>query len=387
MQDRIKVLSEISLKSFCDKLNIDLKEYKDLIERKFIADYKYLFEASARDLKIENDENQLKNKKEELEKVKDFDYWDWVEYYSQSNKELFVGKLNFVLQEIPVNVNYLNRISSNYDCNVLDYIAQIPNIYLLELEFNAFLSGKSIIGDTPSIVYYNHLDFILSSFYDTIFSVYIIKSQTNANFELLSPEECVIISKSEEVQQRFHKFIKLLSFDTHLYKENAEYYDFEKGYIYFSKLHIESFDFIKFHEYGHLVLGHLDIGPSKEVEFEADLFAHESLYLLKKQDGFFNNYPEFTTAVIFFLLYMIEQIDFRDTDNDTHPDVLTRFIKGVNYFRSKSELNEERLVKNFNSLVFLFNPIFRNEFERILKVVSLDKEHMKELSTLYRKSI
>jgi hypothetical protein len=89
-----------------------------------------------------------------------------------------------------------------------------------------------------------------------------------------------------------------------------------------------------FHEFGHLLLGHLDIGSGHFVEFQADLFAAIALgALVQKQGNSFSlSMMVAGISLVFTLLKILEK--YYAIDSDTHPSATDRINELIDSYNN-----------------------------------------------------
>jgi hypothetical protein len=126
----------------------------------------------------------------------------------------------------------------------------------------------------------------------------------------------------------------------------------EIGYCLFANnICILSALFCVFHEFGHVVLGHLDLNHTKQHEIDADSFAARLLLNTDKAD-------KTSVSVAMIVALESELLDFDNPAqrfNNTHPDALCRVDNVLNL------LNESGYEGNKDGLLFL-KALFLKEY-------------------------
>ena len=87
-------------------------------------------------------------------------------------------------------------------------------------------------------------------------------------------------------------------------------------------------DFVWLHEYGHLLLGHLDRPTGQNVEYEADSFAIRALALNPLCQQRPEVFPLICMGVITLLLVIhILQVSQDHAESETHPSTMSRLYR------------------------------------------------------------
>jgi len=167
----------------------------------------------------------------------------------------------------------------------LDFVLmQIPLIYRQDLEFNAFISRAWPDSPVPFISVNN----LLLKSHD-IFSVQMatqLLEETQVDgyataFKMRSDDK--VITNSKESSTIFNIFSItefMLGRTPHLLRFDPDH----DGETVFSHVTAPpAINFVKFHEYGHLMFGHLERPWTKDMEFQADAYA--AIYINKMLEG------------------------------------------------------------------------------------------------------
>ncbi len=110
-------------------------------------------------------------------------------------------------------------------------------------------------------------------------------------------------------------------------------------------------DFVWFHEYAHLLLGHLVVGSCPEVENEADLFASTIIAELSRWNGFFS-----VGMVVMLMILVLMETQKGTPVTRTHPIAGIRLLTALSPFEESERLVLRELVDAVQSAL---GPVLR----------------------------
>lgn len=261
-------------------------------------------------------------KKDVLENTND--YW---EYLAAFEELLHFTTRSYVTREapsLPLNWPYLESIARRYSLpqptlsqnSFGNFLNEIPATYLFNYEFNAFLDWTDNTCP-PAIYYYMLLQHTITE----LSKIAGLKLMVTSNPEAFPrnipiPDNSVFDSEVE----------RLLSFvlDGRMFSEpflpSVSVLD-PKIFISVIGLEICALNFVAFHEYGHLLLGHPKRPQTPTLEFEADVFA---MQLISK-----SGFPNLEHAIVT-VLAILNVLEINNGSSNSHPPTLERLTHLAN---------------------------------------------------------
>jgi len=145
---------------------------------------------------------------------------------------------------------------------------------LFDLEFNSFIEERTLVdGVIPCISIYDQLTVASDVFIDLVFAAAMsIRSGRVVPTEL---ERCREIGSRPSFQEEFRQCMHMVLGKcdrANLRYDNLLRSSPDTSFL-FMVMSAGASRFAWYHEYGHLLMGHLAVGACPEVEFEADHFA------------------------------------------------------------------------------------------------------------------
>ena len=185
-----------------------------------------------------------------------------------------------------LNYGYLQSIVENLHLPVLTpdddnalrvLLDSLPLRLIWDNNFNAFVTGETLIDDIPCVCVYHAITSGLKSLAAVV---------STAIIQLGDPFPVVIRCKEIRNENSFktdcRKALQSIFGEGDLLIPISKQHAFgsqDQMQMYFYSMIVSgAFDFVWLHEYGHLLLGHLLEGPSYHVEFEADEFAAVTMF-------------------------------------------------------------------------------------------------------------
>ena len=220
--------------------------------------------------------------------AKSNNYWAYVraqeEYLRSETIDLF---FNERIYRMNVNVKYLEKIGAQLPAPVavikdqedLEIILlQIPLILRHDLDFNAFIARSSTTSDVPYLGLNLALLHVLDVFTVKVAQLITTPVDTEAAvkvFKFKSPGDIEAAAQDPYTVSVLISCVEiLLGRDFHAVKIETD--PIADSFMYHATVP-PALNFISLHEYGHLLLGHIELERSKEAELQADLFG--TLYL------------------------------------------------------------------------------------------------------------
>ena len=187
------------------------------------------------------------------------------------------------ISELPIDWQYVTSLTTLLRLDVIGHdrmqllkklLLFVPHVTLHENDFNAFVVGKTLVGDMPAICIYEHLSSAAYVFLEFLLAN-VVRSD-HAGLRILNPDELRQIGESEPFCAKCVSVIALVLgivndslvteadlASTHTPGLLAPIYAATMGALMF----------VYYHEIGHLLLAHLQRELSPALEYEADAFA------------------------------------------------------------------------------------------------------------------
>lgn len=271
-------------------------------------------------------------------------YWQYIRWQTAEKRKILTNSICEAAPSLPINYNYaskiakimgLSEISESKASSLENFLLNIPLMNVFDLEFNAFVTGDSIIEGIPCVCFYSSLP-ELAEFFTNLFLSALVPEKIEDRITFPSDESLDDKANSPEFIASCVSGLRgLLGTTTKVLIVPK---------CYFSKLHpsltVEFFNalngssrFVGLHEFGHLLMGHLDKSHISSLELEADAFAARTLVKTAK------NWQELQwralgIATLFNILEIIEVLN--PLGLRTHPRPTDRLaaleseIQGVN---------------------------------------------------------
>ena len=254
-------------------------------------------------------------------------YWDLLRWTTREKKQQIIGEISKAIRRIPSNYSYLSKLSGlmklpkpskeNPD-SIIVLIKNIPVMNIFELDFNAFVIGRTTISNIPFVCYYTLLPGLIDHFVNIFLSA-LTPAKANEYIDFPSNEALRITAKNPEFMVCcMSGMLSLIGAAADLYKIPSMYFS-EKhpqlGPELFSALCGSSY-FVSFHEYGHILLGHIEMAHTLDLEHQADIFALQVL-LESEKDKKLLSWRILGVAILYNVFEMLNCLD--PPLDKTHP--------------------------------------------------------------------
>ncbi len=272
--------------------------------------------------------------------MKGDDVWKALGFVNDMTKRIATRDLLQSYSLLPINYEYLERLGARIgvatpreDCPeaLESFVEAIPLMTFYTTEFSAFLRGKSQIDSLPCICVFEQLNYAVKCFANVLPTV-MMEFDDPAGVDALDTREVLAAASAPSFRRVCEGCLESLFCTSIEVPAPPDRYvllasDLPNAATLYNLMLSGALDFVLFHEMGHLLMGHLDIGPCHRVEFEADAFAAmvvaRSLLDLDQALGWRCN----GIALLFALLRILEAAR-GDRPSKTHPPA-TRRLKSL----------------------------------------------------------
>jgi hypothetical protein len=208
--------------------------------------------------------------------------------------------------------------SINSFLNLMQLMLWVPHINLFEMEVNAFFFYNDSDTGIPFLCVYEHLITTIVGFSQIVFPA-IFNTQEDGSLELASPE--IIQRRAQDIEfMRACRSVLDIIFckAAEATVERRSFGHTADNWYYITTASTSAQLFVWYHEYGHFLRGHADIGPCHRAEYEADEFATHMLFKEGKVDPNLIQWKCIGIAIVFSILIILNK--HRGTSvSDSHP--------------------------------------------------------------------
>lgn len=214
------------------------------------------------------------------------DYFTASELLFEDQRKALIEDLVITAPRLPINFAYLKELARQIglreptpeDPSSLEqFLLSIPTIILFDLEFNAFVNRDTLIDSIPCVSIYDPLLITLDAFSDLILPA-IISFHPDGTVDPATPEQVTAYASNPDFQDACSSCLEVIfgqtdrpltpTYDLLMSHKSTQWHRHQA--LVLTGAHY----FVNYHEYGHLLMGHLAIPPSWRVEYEADYFAN-----------------------------------------------------------------------------------------------------------------
>lgn len=283
-------------------------------------------------------------------------HWDCFEIIERSTSWYNLLVFTKHVPEQIINWKYLYSVSKKHSLSKLnektpslkDLLMKFPVAFMFEYEFDAYVEHEVNEMNPPGL-FFNYL---------LLHSITELTHLAAWHWTIkMSPESIHSDSKIPSESDLNNEAARLISFLLGKVLFSQRYISNElepELFLVAMTTEINALSFITFHEYSHLVLGHLNLPRNKNQEYEADWLS--ILTLTKTRTP----YKEFSIVMVFALINIIECVFSQKMD--THPSSTNRMIVIAHESANAGLLCKEKFHIAVDLLRDLFNPSLENEF-------------------------
>ncbi len=258
-------------------------------------------------------------------------YWELIHWVNSQRQQQLVEAIVPNAAKLPINYSYLSKLaaqmglpspSSNSTKELETLMLVIPTMNIYELNFNAYVGKESIVGGIPCICTYTVLPGLIDYFVNIFLSGMV--SPDSGDMNMASNEHVIAFASKPEfvasctsgIQALHGKFADVICCPETYFSHSHPH----KARVYMDVL-IGASHFVCFHEFGHLLLGHLDSEYTSQQEFDADNFAAR-VVLSECSDRKQLNSRIVGIMIVFNMIAILETISA--INDGIHPPVLNR---------------------------------------------------------------
>lgn len=261
------------------------------------------------------------------------DFWTFKRLQKERETQGIVRHICDNAHTLPIAYLYLARLCnqlnistprSDDSSSLSTFLDSIPVVILFDLTFNAFVDEKILVdGVIPCVCMYDQLIVASDVFIDVVLAAAI--STTSGMAAPTEQSRCRELGSQPSFQEELKQCIDLVLGISE--RVDLKYDDLLRSnpdmLLPFMIMSGGASRFVWYHEYGHLLMGHLAVGACHEVEFAADRFAW---FLMNHQfdktsiAAFWN----FLGALVVMLIIGLLEKIFDVSESKTHPPARSR---------------------------------------------------------------
>jgi len=286
------------------------------------------------------------------------DFWEVIGLLTEFSRRRYVDVIVSHAPQSLSNYEYLTQVADTFGAEqpkpdkpstLKRFLTEIPMIRLWEPDFNAFLGRTSPIGSIPHICVYHTLETAVRGFADII--LYPILNIHDNRCTQRSIDEIQAIASGMEYIGSVKTLMDFVFGHTWAmtYEKERSFkgHGTPESLILCETVAGGSIDFVWFHEFGHLLMGHLKDVPCHAVEFQADAFAARTMLRVSDERDKLFWYIAGGAATLF-LISLLEAR--RSTSHSsTHPPANDRLMHFLSATIDLYDYNVAALVQGFEA--------------------------------------
>lgn len=290
------------------------------------------------------------------------DFWTYKRLQKDRETRSIVRHICNNEHALPINYEYLSGLCNHLNISTIwsddsgilcSFLDSIPVVILFDLSFNAFVEQRTLVdGAIPCVCMFDQLFVTSEVFIDFVLAAAI--STTSGMAVPTNHSRCFEIGTQPAFQEELKQCIELvlgmsdrvdLIYDALLRSR-------PNMMLPFMIMTHGAQRFVWYHEYGHLLMGHLPVGPCHKVEFAADLFGW---FLLNHHfdpadiAAFWN----FLGALVVMLLIALLEAILHVSESKTHPSARVRIRE---LLATLTEHDRNTMLKFLDAVVSICNP-------------------------------
>ena len=279
---KITEIEKESFRRYCLDIGADPQQYADTVLA-LVKNELQLMIAQMSQVEPEKTREAIKVVRRELEME---DWWEYKAYQRRGEVRTVASHIVAAQKSLGIDYAYLSQLcrelnwpdaGSGKSAALRDFLLSIPQLGLYGKTFNAFIERGSLMGNIPCVCRYEQLINGCEKFVDLVMSrVIMMTPKGTATFRDES-ERSTLGSDSDFdtalktcVELALCQTDRLIADSRHFLSRGDPDLQLPARLIMFG-----SNRFVTYHEYGHLLRGHLQKGVAHALEFEADDFARK----------------------------------------------------------------------------------------------------------------
>ncbi len=371
-KQRIRTLHDDSFQAYCATCGYEPDEHAELLLGMAKAKFEYILDGiDIKDIPT-NLGSRLISAIVKMRAATDFFEFRNVEH--EERRQYICAAITRLVPRLPIAYDYAARLCKDIGlvqpslakpASIAQLIESVPIISNWDFEFNAFVTGASLIDEIPCICVYETLLSTCAAFLHCIVP-FVLDFKEKA--KLADIKDAEAMGKQPDFINELHDCITMAMGKTNFVKQGAV--ETEKNT--YSTVHVmveASVQFVWYHEFGHLLQGHLAQPQSNQLEFDADSFAFRIIAHEPKDQSLdiWFALGSLMPLVIIDILETVSQLH----EAQSHPAAKLRIERGVHAFKTDNPRAVRPALGYLRSLAAVCNPTLKSHWG-----VSLDYEYL-----------
>lgn len=297
-------------------------------------------------------------------------FWDLLRALREMERPLTVRMISNASGIVPIHYRYLGSLAPELgippprpdDLPSLERFAEsIPLLHLFGTTFNAFVKRESFVGDIPCVCVFELLLSAIDHFVDIVIPVVLSEDESH-DMAVVDSGVCEERGRDPEVMDALRICLDELfsAKGVETSGHNASCLSkgrFRQTYI---SMYTSGQNFIRMHEYGHLLMGHLSGKPCPRVEFEADKWAWRVVLAAAPS---VKHWPVFAMGIMSVLVMMVVLEKHQGEEpEDTHPHASKRLWAFLRDMAECDPAFTSILMHYANGMVAACNPTLAQHY-------------------------
>jgi hypothetical protein len=212
------------------------------------------------------------------------DYWTFKRLQNRDEVIDAATDIAAVAPSLPINWPYVHSVAREYAMElpiakkpdtVVSFVASIPHIVFFGNDFNAFVQRQELLDGLPAVCMFEQLIAGTAGFLDVVMKRVLVR-KSDSIVDIAPRERWDAIGEDAEFVDHLGGAIELILARRDCAVHPADFLLSRSGpdmQLSASAMFWGAADFVRRHEYGHLLRGHLRQPQHPRIEFEADRFA------------------------------------------------------------------------------------------------------------------
>lgn len=262
------------------------------------------------------------------------DWWSFKRLQRKAELEALAGHIAGLESTLPINWDYLGGIAREFNLDppqassprsLCSFLSAIPHVCRYGTRFNAFVGRETLIDGLPCICVYEQLIAAAEAFLDVVMRQ-VLRPSGAGRVSVVDENQWERIGSQPAFRAACRSAIEMVLARTDVAVNEADHTlsgSWPEMQLQWLLMSSGAADFVRWHEYGHLLMGHLLSEPGHSLEFEADHFAYEVVansYAKTAGASFWSKVGALGVLVMILLIELIEQ----RPPSKTHPPAQKR---------------------------------------------------------------
>jgi|GEM_PF-5174788 len=366
-KEKIRALHDDSFSEYCDTCGYEPKEHAELLLRMARTKMEHILEGVDLNSLPQNEfGSRLRSAVHRMRAAKDFFEFRNVEH--EERRHDTCAAILRLASELPIEYEYVEGLSRDLGLasapesdSVARLIEAVPIVSSWDFEFNAFVEGASLVDAVPCICVYETL---LSTCDSVLHRVVPLALDFDGGVKPAEINICKERGENPEFVEELRGCISMAMGEANFVKCGAV----ETDKMTYATVHVmvaASVQFVWYHEFGHLLQGHLMQPESHQLEFDADAFAFQ-IMACEPRDQSVDIWSALGSLTPLLIIDILETIS-QSPESQSHPKAKCRINRALKTLSTRNKRVIGPAIGYLRSLAAVCNPTLIKYWE-----VSLD---------------